>query len=599
MLNLLLSFLAALAFPTWISDSTIAFSNSVFSLCLWIAVFLLLRAGGKLAASRRLKVCSHVLGLLFSTMIAYGHALGDGWSAIPYLSVPFIFSILLYAHVIGQGLALLWRAMDRRLCITPPDARISLPGCIRSLYEHRLWLFALLILCWMPCYISTFPGNFMYDASYEYFQLEYGYSASYPLLHSFITTRLLALSERLTGSVNPGIAVYTIVQMLCSAALFAHILHQFHRYSLHPVALGLFTAYYALFPVVHLLITCTTRDVFFSVMLTWLIYLFYVFSRDKDAFMARRRNLLLLAAVLVFTLLARNNNSGPLASILLVAVCAILGLVLGRRNWKRSLAFAAVSLGLFYSVSAFLLAHCQPYYSHSSLSASMSIIAQPLVRTYTLYGDTWPEEDIETFESFFTMETLEYVPQNADPAKGNLQLYYRNIRQFIPFWFKIGLRYPACYLDGIFANTREMWFPDSLIDGYTVREAEPRYYDKCYFHFGRYAEEIGSRLNLLPGVFAFYEWIGLRLSFEKIPVVSMLFSIGFQVWLLLFLLFYVVYRKRRPLLLPIMVLFIYVVCSAFTPLVLLRYYSALFLAMPILIAAVICPSAPAPQLKKA
>ena len=66
----------------------------------------------------------------------------------------------------------------------------------------------------------------------------------------------------------------------------------------------------------------------------------------------------------------------------------------------------------------------------------MSLIAQPLVRAYTFYSDTWPEEDVETFESFFTIESLEYVPQNADPAKGNLQLYYRNIRQFIPFWFK-------------------------------------------------------------------------------------------------------------------------------------------------------------------
>ena len=93
MLNLLLSFLAALSFPTWISDSTISFSNSVFSLCLWIAVFLLLRAGGKIAATRRLNVCSHALGLLFSMMIAFGHALGDGWSAIPYGSLPFILSI--------------------------------------------------------------------------------------------------------------------------------------------------------------------------------------------------------------------------------------------------------------------------------------------------------------------------------------------------------------------------------------------------------------------------------------------------------------------------------------------------------------------------
>ncbi len=90
------------------------------------------------------------------------------------------------------------------------------------------------------------------------------------------------------------------------------------------------TAYYALFPVIHLLITCTTRDVLFSVLLTWLIELFFEFSRDREAFSARRRNLLLLSAVLVFTLLARNNNSGPLAAILLIIVCIIIGAMLGR-----------------------------------------------------------------------------------------------------------------------------------------------------------------------------------------------------------------------------------------------------------------------------
>ena len=44
-----------------------------------------------------------------------------------------------------------------------------------------------------------------------------------------------------------------------------------------------------------------------------------------------------------------------------------------------------------------------------------------------------------------------------------------------------------------------------------------------------------------------------------------------------------------PLLLPIAALLIYVLCSAFTPLVLLRYYGALFLAMPVIVGSVLCP----------
>ena len=138
MLNLLLSFLAALAFPTWISDSTISFSNSVFSLCLWIAVFLLLRAGGKIAATRRLNVCSHALGLLFSMMIAFGHALGDGWSAIPYGSLPFVLSILLYAHVIAQGVSLLWNVMEPQ-SITPPDQFCTLTASVRCMSTGCGW----------------------------------------------------------------------------------------------------------------------------------------------------------------------------------------------------------------------------------------------------------------------------------------------------------------------------------------------------------------------------------------------------------------------------------------------------------------------------
>ena len=138
MLNPLLSFLAALAFPTWISDSTISFSNSVFSLCLWIAVFLLLRAGGKIAATRRLNVCSHALGLLFSMMIAFGHALGDGWSAISYGSLPFILSILLYAHVIAQGVSLLWNVMEPQ-SITPPDQFCTLTASVRCMSTGCGW----------------------------------------------------------------------------------------------------------------------------------------------------------------------------------------------------------------------------------------------------------------------------------------------------------------------------------------------------------------------------------------------------------------------------------------------------------------------------
>ncbi len=234
MLNLLLSFLAVLAFPTWISDSTISFfQQRVFRCACGLLSFSVTARGRqnrRHPSAERVFACA---GTAFFHDDRLRPRAGDGWSAIPYGSLPFILSILLYAHVIAQGVSLLFNAMDHRI-IASADAPISLSTRIRPLYARRFRLAALLILCWLPCYISTFPGNFMYDASYEYYQTTLGFSASFPLLHSAIITRLLSLSERLTGSVNGGIAAFTLLQMLFGAALFAHILYRFARYSLHP-----------------------------------------------------------------------------------------------------------------------------------------------------------------------------------------------------------------------------------------------------------------------------------------------------------------------------------------------------------------------------
>ena len=145
----------------------------------------------------------------------------------------------------------------------PQTRRFRSPQRIQPLYARRLRLAALLILCWLPCYISTFPGNFVCTTHPRGIIRRHW---DFPRVAAAFGHHHAAalLSERLTGSVNGGIAAFTLLQMLFGAALFAHILYRFARYSLHPVALGLLTAYYALFPVIHLLITCTTRDVAFQ-----------------------------------------------------------------------------------------------------------------------------------------------------------------------------------------------------------------------------------------------------------------------------------------------------------------------------------------------
>lgn len=595
MKRVLLSGLTVMFFPVFVSDSTLNFSNSVFSLVAFAAIFSLFAYAEKLGISGRKKGFAHVLGGLYSVMTAFGSRI-EGLAGIEYGSVSLWIAIALYTHVFGQGIGVLWTLMEQKENALRRPAQLPEPrglagklSCAADwLLGRPLLVWLALLLCWTPCYLSTFPGNLVYDASYEYYQLQTGFTKSFPLLHSAIVTRLFQLSEHLTGSVNPGVAVYVIVQMMLTAALLTAIVRQFHKDGLHPLLTGVFTAYYAAFPVVHLLVTCTTRDVLFSILLTATVYCFYRLACDSDAFMSRAKNAVMLAAALVFTLLSRNNNSGPLAAMLLIAVCLVICLAFGRKHRKNAVLFTASALVMFYAVTAVLTALCQPLYE-APPSSAMSMLAQPIVRTHALHSQEWSQEERAEFETYFNMETLEYVPQNADPAKGNLLVRYANMREFLAFWMKMGLRYPGCYLDAVLANTRQMWYPGVVLDGYTVRGMFPAY-EKNYFYFGKYIEEIGSRLNLLPRVFAFYESIGLRISFERIPIVSMFFSIGFQFWMLLGSVFYVAYRKAYNLFWPLAIAMVYAICCAFVPLVLLRYFGALFLVFPITAACMLCPT---------
>lgn len=69
----------------------------------------------------------------------------------------------------------------------------------------------------------------------------------------------------------------------------------------------------------------------------------------------------------------------------------------------------------------------------------------------------------------------------------------------------------------------------------------------------------------------------------------MLFSVGFQFWLLLNCFFYAVYRSKRRLYLPIGLILLYTVICLFLPIVIMRYFMVLFLFFPITVVATFHP----------
>lgn len=587
-INIVLAFICTILFPTFISDTTLSFSNSHFSVILLVLLFLLFQYTSKQSYSRRLLKFTYVLGFIFSCMTAFGYSL-EAMGTVHYSSMALIISIFLYAHVYAMVLSIIWSYLEKN------EMNLQQGGekykwynkIITWIFEHPYVIAILLLVCWMPCYISTFPGGFRYDAEAEFNQVLNGYNGNFPLLHTVLITRILSVGYQLTGSYNTGIAFYTIVQMILIALMYTQILCKFYKQQVSRIVLGIGFLYCSFFPVIQMLVTQTVRDVLFSALLTYAMFLFYLLSSEKEEFLKTITKPLVLGIIFVLTLLARNNNAGSVMLIIVFAVSLLVWILTRKVNLRGATIFLITSIGSYLLLGAGLTFLCQPL-TPAETGQSLSVLSQPIVRAYLTESDTWTNEEKAEFATYFNMEGLTYVSENADPTKHRLMID-ENMSDFLLFWCKIGIKHPGCYLDAILDNTKQMWFPGCIVDGYNetgLYEA----YDKCYYSFHEQIEKPGTHMQYFSKVREFYTNIGLYISFERVPVISMLFSIGFQFWLLLNTVFYIVYRRCRHLYLPLTIIMGYTIISAFVPLVLLRYFAAIFFAFPMILVFTLQPS---------
>lgn len=583
--NIIWALASAMLFQKFICDDTLGYSNSVMPLITCAVIYIMLQKGTQAGDKRKIS-CTHVLGFIFACMISMGHSLDVNETAF-FAWQPIC--VVLFTHNIAILLGMIWDVLERinvRLSGSRRNRRIYI------IFKHPIFIFCFILLCWMPVFLADFPGGFRYDATVELAQSANGYNGNIPLLHSLIVTKLIPFVYVITGSWNAGVAVYVVIQMILVAAMYTFILKYFYSKGINKdLLLGLVAAC-GLFPVIQMLVVQEVRDIMFSLLLVNTTFWIYVMATDKDYFFSRIRRPILLAASIVLTVYARNNNMGIVVPLLIIAVVIIVCIVNIKKYQRGVIVFSVTTVMLYIIVGCMLTFLCKPYNEDPSISQSLSVMSQPIVRAY-MNNDDWTDEEIEELGKYFDLDKMLYNPENADYTKNNLKLS-DNFGEFFGFLCRMGIKYPRDYIDGILATNQNMWFPGSVVDGYNQSGIEGFYHynelDKCYLYMRDLVEYPAEHKSYLPRLLKYYSNIGLNISFEKIPVVSMLFSIGFWFWGVLNLVFYLMYKKNKKLLWPSVIMLLYMFMSSFVPLVLLRYFAAVFLAAPLLIVFTLQPS---------
>lgn len=511
----------------------------------------------------------------------------------------------------------------------------------------QIWIFysLLIFFCWLPIFLAYYPSVFAYDAEGQLYQvLASDYSTHHPLLHTLFLGAFFRLGIAL-GSCSAGMAVHSAVQMALMACAFGWALSFLYQRRVSGLARMLLFLFFAFFPANSVLAVSTTKDVLFAALV--LIYTLWLYRvvcggnagsgwsaadamsvRGKAVRGRRSADGKEIASCMfwaVLMLLFRNN--AVYAFVVSVPVVYIglggkkrrrergaqetgqqsgeeardkkveiesgdgaQGEEAGERNAARGgltrkhyLCMALLTLVL-YGVCAYALktvTHAQSGSPREMLSVPLQQMARTRVKAENKIDPSLRQE----LDKYISAEWVfaAYNPHLADPVK-NRAVIHDNPKGLIETWIKLGLEYPAIYIDAFLDNSLGLWYlrDTSHARVYGIGTESGFGYlstDNRKMPAGCEIEEH----SLLPGLRAFMEKIVSDNIYEKAPVIRILFAPALYWWLLYFYFVAALYRKRYREMIPAVFPAVYGLTLLLSPTVLVRYMYPIMVTIPVIL----------------
>lgn len=566
-LALLAALLCIAAAPYLIPENpdSEVFRSGTLGILLIFAAFFPVRQAYE-TADRRMLLCGLAFGLLFSFALSLGSELnvysgmlpGTG-SMLRRLAVP-VMAAPLFGGITARAML----------------AARNLPKGQRRIPFAVFW--AVIGLCWLPVLLAYFPGMINYDFVGQYAQHTSGiYSSLHPLLHSVISNGVITLGEMI-HSRTFGMLLMSLLQMALFSASLAYACAFAQRRGANGFLLLAMTVLFALHPIFSVMSVSMTKDTLFAAAVLMLSLKTFELIESPDSFFADRKQCALYILFAVCAGLLRSN--GVFALILLFP-----GMIICLRGMrKRAAALVCACLAVIFAVTAGLNLALSPE-SNSSFQL-YSIPAQQLVRAYNT--DKLDEATKAEIRSWYTSEEGLVIHEHlADSAKGYLDRtrIAEDGAEFIALWRRVAKPCLREYVEAFLMLNAGAWYPDDLSHATIYPDAS--WSDKGYLQtqeFDMTADGFSST-SLLPAVRDFYEQICRRNSYQKYPVLSILFCTATPFWVLVFACALLIARRRTKLLPAALGALGLWASYLFGPCTLPRYMLPLFCLAPVLLAA--------------
>ena len=450
-----------------------------------------------------------------------------------------------------------------------------------------------IFLMYIPVFLAYYPAVMAYDFHRQSGEALLGFEHFWPyqpIAHTWLYWLFFKIGGAF-GSLQTGMAFYSIFQMLCISAVFGYLAVMVYRLTRRLWIYITTTLFLGLFPLFSVMSVEATKDVVFTALFVLFVLLFVerVFF-DKEGNIPLSVAWVATAGIMV---LFRKNTIYALPFFMAVYIifCA-------KKSRIKNLIICAVMLGF-----CFLTTWSLPKIIGTEMKApeieKYSVITQSMGRVGYYHGDELDAETYEQIDTYVPEDTWKlYNPYIADAIKWNVgskayaQTWEGNTGEVVRTWVKVGLKYPNEYIDSFFLTNAGYIFPDDRSwaemlgwgpEGrmgaiYTYNSSETTELPKGIAHESKFPA-LEKLLEKIVSENAFYEW-----SF-----IGILFKPSFYVWALFLGILIFAFRGQKKALMTVAFPELYFLTMLLGPCVQWRYIYPIAVLLPLIIAFWVMP----------
>ncbi len=518
---------------------------------------------------KRKRIICFILSLIYSVFISIGYSFQKYDGMTLFSKRYFILMFFVMTLVIYFILSFIFGKIPLKLSVIKSKRFKKFIG----IFEKHPFLISLgiILVCWIPYMIAFYPGILSPDPNHQILQFfgidnKYSYYSilidenviitnHHPVLHTLLLGGCVKIGT-VFGSFNFGFFIYSVIQTMVLSTTLAYIVRFLFKEKVGKMYSLACLIVFAIVPVFPFYAMSPVKDVIFTCLIIWYIIFIY-----KYISLGKVNPWIIV--VLILIILFRNNGF----HIIILSLPFLLFVKDGR---KKILILTILTLGFYYSYNHYILPSF--HITQTSVREVLSIPFQQTARYVKYYGDEVTLEEKMAIDKILDYDTIasRYNPQKSDPVKNEYNRFASNedLKKYFEVWFKEFKKHPDVYVASTLNNTYGYYYPSSNWYVYSNFNKLLNDYGFDYHYNSHYI------LRAVLSVWA--------IIFPYIPFVGMIVNIGFSTWLLLFMIGYLIYRKKyRDVCVFIPMIIVFLVCLASPVNTYFRYAMPNIFAMPL------------------